>query len=235
MSAKKNLCSLIRKNRIFGAITASIFVLSVFISCEIGLGKAVDTTPPEISVTEPVTDYIVRDAFTINGEYDDEGEISSIEITMKYVDSTSSRVIAALEKTRKATFKNNKWSVPVDPVKEGIPDGSYEMTVVATDKMGYSSKATRSFKIDNTAPLVILQRPSTKMDADSIDSYGQIFSITGQAADDSNIDSIEVNIYDSNKNFLKTVPLKNVPPTIDMTVAKWGDDYYKAIYGTNEK
>ena len=56
--------------------------------------------------------------------------------------------------------------------------------------------------------------------------------------DSSNVDSIEVEIYsaegDDKDQLKKTVTLKNVPPTIDLSVAKWGSEAYESIYGTDK-
>ena len=205
-----------------------IFALSLT-ACQVGLGAAVDTQPPELTIAVPETDYVVRDSFSMSGTFKDDGKIASITVSMK---NTDTGIIVA---EKQATFSDNVWNLLLEPEsdKDNIPDGSYEATVTIVDGMNHKTVATRSFRIDNTPPLVVLQRPSTELGADATDSYGQVFSISGMAADDSNIDLIEVDIFDKDGNHLQTVPLKNVPPTIDLTVAKWGseDGYYQAIYG----
>ena len=205
-----------------------IFALSLT-ACQVGLGAAVDSQPPELTIAVPETDYVVRDSFSMSGTFKDDGKIASITVSMK---NTDTGIIVA---EKQATFSDNVWNLLLEPEsdKDNIPDGSYEATVTIVDGMNHKTVATRSFRIDNTPPLVVLQRPSTELGADATDSYGQVFSISGMAADDSNIDLIEVDIFDKDGNHLQTVPLKNVPPTIDLTVAKWGseDGYYQAIYG----
>ena len=133
--------------------------------------------------------------------------------------------------------KGLSWSCTIDPLDKNIhiPDGTYEICALATDKSGRQTTSKKTFSIDNTPPLVILTRPSTGEDDESFDTYGQIFSIEGKASDVSNIDLIEISIYDKNNPSEKimTVPLKNVPPSVDLTVAEFmaDDGYYSKIYG----
>jgi len=219
-----------RTGKCLAAFLAASFLISVT-SCTLGLGSAVDTKSPEIAIQLPETDYIVRESFSVSGTYSDDGEIKSVSVTLK--DINTGNLI-----TKEAEFDDKTWSALIEPAKDkdNVPDGSYEATVVITDKALHTTTVTRSFRVDNTPPVIVLQRPSTELGASAKDSYGQVFNITGQAADDSSIDSVEVNIYSMDGTLLQTVPITNVPPTIDLTVAKWGaaDGYYKKIYGENE-
>ncbi len=202
--------------------------------CEIGLGESVDTEPPKVSVTAPSADYIIRDKFTMSGTWSDDGALSGIGIVLK---NSSTHDVYPAEGSFSATVNEDKtWTCEINPLAgERIPDGSYEATVTATDTYNHITTATRSFSIDNTPPLLSLTRPSTKTGSGSVDSYGQDFSITGSAADSSDVDSIEVRIYSADDNQLKkTVVLNNVPPTIDLSVAKWGDGSYEEIYGNDK-
>ena len=58
----------------------------------------------------------------------------------------------------------------IDPTKAGseIKDGKYEATVTISDNGGHKTSSSRAFVIDNTPPVVVLQRPaSSKAETDS--------------------------------------------------------------------
>lgn len=221
-------------------ISVLFLVAAFFASCDVGLGEAVDTMPPTVSIELPSAGYIIRDSFVMNGTCSDESGVASVEISLK---NTSTK------KTYPSYFAEidsikNVWTCKIDPLVAGksVPDGTYEATVTATDKAGRKTSATKSFVLDNTAPILVLTRPATKISIDenqTYDTYGAEFDITGQAADDNNIEKLVVSIYEdaAKTKHIKDVELKNVPPTIDLAVAKWGEKegelagIYESIYG----
>ena len=224
------------------AITSFVIMGGGMTSCEVGLGASVDTQPPTVDVQVPSADFIVRDIFTMKGNCSDEQGLQSITVTLRNSQTGEFYPKTETPYEAKINKEQTEWECVVDPFAEGnkIPDGSYEATVIATDKAGRKTSATKSFKIDNTPPLLILTRPATKLtsegkiDPSSVDTYGQELSITGQVADDSNVDLIEINVYDDQNKLKASVPLTNVPPTIDMSVATWQDENYNLIYGDSK-
>ena len=218
-----------------------LFIFAVItISCEIGLGPSVDTETPIIEILSPEADAIIRDQFAIRGTWSDDGDIGSATVSIKRTDKKQSgehKFDISFTKPSNGESKGT-WSAIINPFKANIIDGSYVATVSFSDKGGHTVIQDRSFIIDNHAPVIILQRPSSSKDPSTeIDSYGQNFTLVGQAADDCNISLIEVNIFsDPELTDLKaTVPLKNVPNSINMDVANYKkddttNDYYK-IYG----
>ena len=224
----------------------SVAVLLAVSSCEVGLGAAVDTDPPEMSVSLPQVNSIIRGNVSFLGSYKDDGEISKVEIVIKRTDEYSTlqykweaNLVPSQTKVGEGT-----WNYVIDPTASStaIIDGPYEATITIADKAGHKNTITRSFTIDNTAPLVVLQRPGSDVNAtENIDSYGQTFSLTGQAADDNDVNLIEVKFYSdascSDASYLDTVQLQNVPPTIELDVAKFGakDGKYEKIYGSSDK
>ena len=222
-------------------ICSLLVLVFSFFSCEVGLGESVDTEPPKIEVVSPKAGSIVRDKFTISGTYSDEQRVQSVQVQLFYIDENSKEVTKFPSETEYypgVVDKNGlSWSCTIDPLDENlhVPDGTYEICALATDKSGRKTTSKKTFSIDNTPPLVILTRPSTSESDETFDTYGQIFSIEGKASDVSNIDLIEISIYDKNNPSEKimTVPLKNVPPSVDLTVAEFmaDDGYYSKIYG----
>ena len=209
-----------------------------FNSCEIGLGAAVDTQAPVIEFAETTigSGAVIRDSFMVYGNWSDDGTIDSLKATLS---STSGNSLTFEVDGKFETTEDGKgtWNVVYDPLKNNIPDGSYELTINIADKGKHITKITRALVIDNTAPLVVLSRPSTKKDSGKFDSYGQSFTLEGKAADDNDVSLIEVKVYADEActgTPLKTIQLPNVPLTIEQDVAvydKTKANDYAVIYG----
>lgn len=222
----------------------SLFAAFSFSSCEIGLGEAVDTEPPALSIEYPVADSVIRDQFAIGGTWSDDGKISSFQVSLERTDGKGIYGPFDVNYTVPEESKTlSNWNCIISPTDENSPivDGNYVATVSIEDDAKHVTTQSMFFTIDNTAPLVVLQRPFSKVDELSPDSYGQTFTLEGQAADDNSVSLIEVYIYSDKEctNLLHTVRLPNVPNTINLDVAKFieGDpstDYSK-IYGSASK
>ena len=232
MKAKSLLKSLL------GFCLVTIITLSAFNSCEVGLGAAVDTEAPVIDFAEDTvgSGAVIRDSFMVRGIWSDDGTIDYLKATLTNTSGNGLSFDATgtveVQQEGKGT-----WNVVFDPLTSNIPDGSYELTLNIADKGKHVSKITRAFVIDNTAPLVVLSRPSTKLNSLKFDSYGQSFTLEGKAADDNDVSLIEVKVYadaSCQGNPLKTIQLPNVPLTIEQDVAvydKTKANDYAAIYG----
>ena len=213
--------------------------IASFISCEVGLGPAVDVESPDIKITTPPTSAIIRDSFAIAGTWEDDGSIKSLNVTLKDTGTKKEySVPATLEQEPDTKEFKGAWKAIVEPKssQNPIPDGSYEATITISDNGNHSTTITKSFVIDNTPPIIVLTRPSTAADSLSSDTYGQTFTLEGQAADTNNVSLIEVEIYSDKdctpESYLHTVPLANVPNSINMDVAQFKkddttNDYYK--------
>lgn len=225
---KKGVCSVLTKVG-FAALALS---LNFFAACEIGLGSSVDVEAPKIDFSENTlaSGAVVRDAFAVFGSWTDDGSIGSINATLRNLGSDA-------EIKKAGTIGENLWNVTFSPAEDSIADGSYELSVVIKDSADHETKISRSFIIDNTPPLVVLSRPSTKIGATSFDSYGQKFTLEGKAADDNDVSLIEVNVYadsDCSGTPLKTISLPSVPLTIETDVAEYSKteaNDYSVIYG----
>lgn len=214
-------------------------ILTIFlsISCEIGLGSAVDTLPPEINIETPLSDSIIRDSFRISGTWNDDGSIGSVSLVLQ--DTESDTKYGPYAGTVE-TIKNGQgtWTHTIE--KELIPDGTYEVTVTITDDASHQTAIQRQITIDNTSPVLVMQRPFSKIGTNgAIENYGRVFSIDGQAADDSGIGALDVNVYSDSslQNLLKTLTFTSIPNTISMDVAKFVQDVandYSTIYGSTD-
>ena len=222
---------------------ALLTIFSLFVlSCEIGLGASVDTDAPSLEILNPPVDSVIRDTFALSGTWADDGNIASVNVALKRTDiSGETKNIAGTLAGDIRLGGSGTWTAEIVPVAEDgtklISDGSYQATVTIKDTVGRTTIRNTTFTIDNTPPVIVLTRPSTAADSLSSDTYGQTFNLEGQAADTNNVSLIEVMIYSDAEctNHIHTVPLKNVPNSINMDVAKFvkGDtenDYFK-IYG----
>ena len=231
---------------IFAILFATVLSVISFASCEVGLGSAVDTQPPSIEIKNPPVDAVIRDNFALAGTYSDDGTIKSVSAALKRVDVTTNEFyeFKDFQLTYDEVVKGaGTWSIPIEAISEDtktklIPDGTYQAVITIKDKSDRTTVQNTTFTIDNTAPVIVLQRPATDSsvtDENDIDTFGTIFTLEGQAADDNNIDHIDINIYaDAAKTqFIHPVTLRNVPLSIALDVAKFGDDDYTKIYGSD--
>lgn len=242
---------------------SALVLTGIYVSgCQVGLGEAVDTQPPKLAINEePKTGYVFRGQFTLSGTSSDETSLAGVTLTFKNLSNgvtyeTKPAEVDLVEGTwnyvaNKPLTKKNEQGVDEvilddngNPTYE-YPDGQYEVKVVATDNAGRSQEQRKTYVIDNTAPILVLTRPSTnsfteggKIDVNSTDTYGQEFSVTGQTADDNAIDKMIVEVYDINDNLKTTIVKENIPPTVDLALATYdatgekpGD--YEKIYDSD--
>ena len=227
---------------IFKTLSILFFGSIFFLSCEIGLGASVDTEAPNLEIQNPSPDAIIRGAFKIGGTWSDDGTIETVSVKLSRTDGKGK------ELEYQATFavsnedSPNTWNCIINPQDPAniVLDGNYVAQVDITDTGKHTTTKTVQFAIDNTAPVIVLQRPSTKIDALQVDSYGQKFTLEGQAADDNNVSLIEVQIYADKEctTLLHTVPLSNVPNSINLDVAEFKENVetdYSKIYGSTQK
>ncbi len=203
------------------------------------MGSAVDTIPPDLVILSPESASIIRDSFTIKGNWTDDRGVQTAYCTLTNTDDILKKYVVYGNVTTSFAGQGS-WDIRIE--KGTVPDGSYEAAVSIVDIAGHETKAIRQIVIDNTAPVIILKRPSSRKgaDASSTDGYGQLFTIKGLAADDSGVGLIEVNIYSDEEltQLVKTVSIKNVPNTISLDVAEFiegVENDYSAIYGSTAR
>lgn len=219
----------------FSAFILALIIFILTTSCEVGLGPAVDTMVPVITIDTPITDAVIRDSFTISGAWSDDGAILAVAVTL--TDTENGKKYGSFPATVDIKgLGQGTWKVNID--KSNIPDGPYEINTTITDLVGHQNAIQRQITVDNTAPVLVMQRPLSKLGTtSSVEHYGRIFTIDGQAADDSGVGLIEVEVYSDAQlqNHLKTLSFTNVPNTISLDVAKFiegVENDYSAIYGS---
>ena len=218
--------------KIISVSFAVLSAITAYIACDIGLGGAVDTEAPTGSITSPGDDAVIRDAFAIKGSWHDDGSVGKITVNFRNTKTNSINTYNA------DVSSDGTWLCAVNPSdsNQSLPDGNYVATVTLYDNGGHTNTLTRSYTIDNTAPVVILSYLKSKDDSETeIKTYGKLFTLSGKAADDNNINRIDVKVYQDEgcNTELRTISKLNVPAAIEQDVATFGTEEYAAIYGEN--
>lgn len=240
-----------KKNNLF--LVLSFVGLSSFFSCKLGLGDAIDTKAPTISISSPTDNFCVRDNFILQGMQSDDRGVKKITVTLKQIEND--KIIYEDFEPKFKTIpgeKEDSWTCEINTIEKDangnikkhlIKDGTYTATVTAYDNYNQTNIATKTFKIDNTPPLVILNTPSSEK-LDVADSFGQNFYLNGQVYDANEIDFIDVSIFEYDEATSEisekskaTIKLSDIGTSLESeTVADWETEegkinYYKQIYG----
>jgi large repetitive protein len=180
-------------------MVSALFFLPL-VSCQVGLGSAVDTESPTIDITYPPAAVVIKGTFTLAGTCSDDQGVSSI--TVAVTNTANKAEVWSYEIS--AASDGKSWSTSLNRADTAsatgflFPDGKYEASVTAKDSSGHSSgTASRAFEIDNSAPVCILTSPAST-DTANPTAYGANFKITGTIADDHTIKTMAVSVYDKN-------------------------------------
>lgn len=191
--------------------TLAIFVVFVLIlsgsliTCEVGLGRSVDTKPPTISIAYPPAVSIIRGSFIVSGKAEDETSLKRVDVSLKArTGFDAGKTVFSGTTVIDATTNTWKMEIP-----QPVSDGDYDVTATAVDGADRTSSVTRSYKIDNTPPVLVLQRPSTKSESDVslLDPFGQEIKFSGNWWDSNGNDgcTLVINFFDkTGTEFLKS-------------------------------
>ncbi len=186
-----------------------------FTGCEdVGLGAAIDTQAPSLAITyPPEAARAIRGTFTVAGSCDDDRGVTEISVVVKSIDRPDQvfgpykAKIAASKKTY--SIELNQYDLANSAYYNGYQyaDGKYSVGVTAYDDAGhFYGPISRTVEIDNTAPLFVVTTPSVAYNTASAvplaraphSEYGSIFKVEGTIADDHDVDSMRIDIFDSN-------------------------------------
>ncbi len=196
-----------------GVYLTLLLSLSIF-SCgeDTGLGSIVDTEDPVLDITYPPSGVTIRDEFVFGGKWSDDKSIKEINIEVLKInsDETKSSVYTALAEITAAKGSNNTlgtWKINLDSYDAEkyassngwqFSDGNYEIQAVALDSSGKTSgTASRSFVIDNSAPVLVLTKPTT-IGSNTARAYGRTVQLEGTFSENcsSGISKLTVSFYD---------------------------------------
>ena len=233
--------SLCLKSFVFASSLALAFICSVFSSCEVGLGESVDTSAPSLKIDYPADGKVIMSAFTMHGTASDDTSISSVTID---VSSTSNQSGDVVLKSYTATYNSLKkeWTAAINLYNESsscfdLADGEYKFLVTAKDSAGRTTEQSTVYKIDNTAPVVVLNRPGIG------DTYGRTVKVTGNIADSNDASTLYFTAYRINDDGslgekINTQEYNVATGALERIVGKLSDDasesdlneVYKAFY-----
>lgn len=186
------------KKHVLGFFVALASVLAM-VGCDVGLGEVVDTQAPTLEIVYPPMAATVRDKFILYGTWSDDKGVSSVSV--KVVNTETKETVDSLSAT---VNSDGTWQAELNEFDSvtgyyKYKDGTYQVSITAYDGAGHSSgESSRTFDIDNTAPVFIISNPGVvKSDNLEASAYGSVFTIDGTIADDHTISLMDVAIYDA--------------------------------------
>ena len=231
--------------------TAAVIVccIALFTTCKnsVGLGETIDIKPPTINISTiyPPLGAVIKNTFKLSIEADDDSGVVSVSGTLIKTGLTEQPESQYTTLTFEKGSGDLQWTATVNNKKEdksfGLPDGTYKVVLIATDTVGKTVTTESSFTIDNTPPLLVLDRPSTAVaDISQVDSdtFGDIFWLIGQVYDKSPVAKLEITASPIAGGTEYTKVIKNVPANIRLKVDSFSEDdnleFYRALYGINK-
>lgn len=222
------------------AVVSVVFAYAL-LSCDVGLGAAVDTQAPTLNVTYPATLSTVRGQFVFGGTCADDQKVTSVTVSAynSELGKSYGHFAATIADDAKSwTFSFNKKAEGKDSYNGWeMPDGKYTLEAVARDASGKSSgTGAITIDIDNTEPIFILNSPGTT-DIKNPTVSGSSFKITGTIADDHSIKYMRVNVYENmgggKGKLLESFKEENIETSGGTSVSLFGkkDDVYTKLYG----
>lgn len=187
-----------KKHLVLFTLICSVLLFSCDVN--VGLGSAVDTEPPTLTIDYPQSGSIIRDTFVLKGSCQDDVKVSRVKVEVFKLGSSAVSMGSydALIDTEKNiwTINLNKNTGNAELPQWDYLDGKYSADVTAYDDSGrHSGTSSISFTIDNTAPIMILTTPGSAS-AEYPSEYGTSVKVNGTIVDDNSVKSMELNVFD---------------------------------------
>lgn len=219
------------KRFLLPVISILVLIPALFSACDVGLGEAVDTEKPTVSIEYPSNNVVIKEDFVISGKCADDTSIKSVKVLFQNTSKSEFLFDAVLSEDK------NSWSAKInefDSEKKRYPlaDGSYSVTVIATDSAGRTQEDKTSLRIDNTPPLLVLTNPATVLDEktplEKAGGFGATIKIQGSVNDFSVTDSdsgsgFVFTVFDKDDNYLGRRELANIPPSLGIIIGEYPD------------
>ena len=221
--------------------------IALFTTCKnnIGMGGTIDINPPTIKNDSvyPPNNAIIKGAFKLAVKADDDTGVNAVTAVITTANAQNSKINIGNSFLQRPSSKDGYWTLDIDPKGQyPIGDGSYKVEIQATDTAGKVAAITSAFTIDNTPPLLILNRPSTSiaksedLENSAPDEFGFDFLLVGQVYDESAVPTMKITAKGNGQEREKT--LHNIPQNIRITVDSFGSStdnpFYKPLYNGEE-
>lgn len=186
-------------------------------SCNVGLGESVDTEAPAVAITYPPSLATIRKTFVLGGTWSDDKSIKSVSVSVNRVESddTSTLVYSDIAALDEKTWKINLNSYDAEKYSSTngwqFADGSYVISVEATDNAGHTTSDSKTYTIDNTAPVLVLTKPTT-VGSNTAKAYGRTVQLEGSFSEgcSTGISELIVSFYDSTGSKLFDSSFENI-------------------------
>lgn len=172
-------------------LLCTVFSLFLFTTCTVGLGSVVDTREPDLTISYPPESAIIKDSFVLAGTCSDDTGVSAIKV--KLTNTDTKKIYGPLD----AEVDGETWSITLN--NEGdfngyeYEDGRYLIDAWAVDSVNRESGITsRTFDIDNTAPVLYLSKPLSKGNDPDITTFGKQLKISGEISESHITESMTV-------------------------------------------
>ena len=184
---------------VFIFVTAGLF----FSSCNsnVGLGESVDTEAPKVAIEYPPANAVVRQHFILAGTCSDDRGVARVEVTIANYAGAYKISNVMLKKSEDSP--EYIWETTINEKGDGelypLLDGKYTFQAVAYDDIGRESgRVERAIEIDNTEPVFIIKSPGVT-EIKNATSYGSTFKVSGNIADDHDIKTFDLEVFDPSK------------------------------------
>lgn len=170
---------------LFAGLCGALALVFAFVSCDTGLGEAIDTSAPVVTVTGPESGAVLSGTVNISGTCVDDKAIARVAVT---VTNTATGAQAGFYN---ATISGNTWTLAV----KNLIDGTYSASAVCYDTAGrQSGVASRVFDVDSTPPVFCVTKPNSLSITDPA-AYGRDVTIKGEIADDHAVKQMDVRVF----------------------------------------
>ena len=234
--------------RIVRVATLLVCFIVLFTTCKnnIGMGGTVDVNPPTIrnDSVYPPNNAVIKGAFKLAVKADDDTGVNAVTAVITTADAKNSKINIGNSFLQRPSSNDGYWTLDINPKGEyPIGDGDYKVEIQVTDTAGKVATVTSAFTIDNTPPLLVLDRPSTAVaDFSNVDgdTFGDVFWLIGQVYDKSPVAKLEITASPINGGTEYTRIIKNVPANIRLKVDAFSEDktkseFYCGLYGTAQE
>lgn len=170
---------------LFAGLFGALALIFVFASCDTGLGEAIDTSAPIVTVTGPESGAVLSGTVNISGTCVDDKAVARVAVT---VTNTATGAQAGFYN---AIISGNTWTLAV----KNLIDGTYSASAVCYDTAGrQSGVASRVFDVDSTPPVFCVTKPNSLSITDPA-AYGRDVTIKGEIADDHAVKQMDVRVF----------------------------------------